>query len=91
MTLYYQNLSQISFFPTVFPDGSEIDFHNNFKLIEELEPGETVSYVLLVPKIEGNWVFRITPSENSPQFFINPDKKPNSLKDYRYQVTASGA
>ena len=49
VTLYYTNLKSLSFFPSVMPNNSEISFHKNFKLLEELEPYEVVSYVLKVP------------------------------------------
>ena len=49
VTLYYNDLKSLSFFPSVMPNNSEITFKRNFKLLEELEPYEMVSYVLNVP------------------------------------------
>jgi hypothetical protein len=90
VTLLVLGIKEITFFPTIFANGSTIKFHNNMFLIEELEPNEIVSYVLEVPQIEGNWVFSITPSENNPKFFINPDRMPENLEDYLYKGTALG-
>ena len=90
VTLNVLGIREISFFPTIFANGETISFHNNMFLIEELEPNEVVSYVLEVPEVEGNWVFTITPSENSPKFYINPDKMPAKLDDYLYKGTAIG-
>lgn len=90
VTLLVLGIREISFFPTIFANGETISFHNNMFLIEELEPNEVVSYILEVPEVEGNWIFTITPSENNPKFYINPDKMPANLEDYLYKGTAVG-
>ncbi len=62
-----------NFFPTVMANKSELKFNNYLQLIEELEAGEDVIYELTVPKIKGDWLFSLLPTEGETQFYINPD------------------
>jgi hypothetical protein len=89
VTIYSQFIDSISFFPSLMPNGSDIDFKRNFKLTEEIEPFEIVSYVLKVPKIKGKWVFTLTPTENSAQLYLNPDFAPQKLDQYHFQLIAN--
>ena len=88
VTLYVDNLNYLYFFPTIFPNNSDLHFNNFLYLIEELENNEVVTYELNVPKIEGNWVFTLIPTEGSANLYINPDVKPDKLANYKYQAKA---
>ena len=90
VTIYVYNVEHIYFFPTIFANDSEINFNTYLFLIEEVEPRELVTYKLVVPKTQSDWLFSVIPTEGTPDFYINPDFKPNSLKEYKYKATGQG-
>lgn len=90
ITIYTENIEYIYFIPSILANGAELNFRSSLNILEELEEGEKLTYVLRVPKIFGNWLFRVVPQENSPQFFINPDKKQKFLKNYLLKSEEDG-
>lgn len=90
VTLKIHNVKNINFFPTIFDNNSEIKFHAMLSLLEELEPADVVTYKLVVPKTEQNWIFTITPTGGHPTMYLNPDNKPSELKDYAYKAVGNG-
>lgn len=90
VTLILENIDIAYFFPTIYPEMSEISFHSNLNLIEELEKNEEITYIIKVPSQDINWLFSIFPTTNDVNFYINPEEKPGFLKKYRYQAEDEG-
>lgn len=88
VSVYVENVHFISFMPTIFANGSTLKFDHYMFLIEELEVGEMISYVLEVPKSEDDWLFTVNPIEGHVELFVNPDEKPSSISSYKYDVSS---
>ena len=65
VTIILEGVNFFNFFPTILPNGSELKFNNFLQIIEELEKNEDVTYELTVPKIKGDWVFTLMPTEGN--------------------------
>lgn len=76
----------LNFMPSVLANGSEIKFHESLNLLEEIEIGEQVDYVLSVPKVDEHWIFTIDAIEGAVTLYINPDFKEKELKSYKYRA-----
>lgn len=90
VTLKVKNIKMCNFFPTVFANGAEIRFSHAMSMIEELEVGEVITYKLVVPKSDENWLFTIIPTEGNSIMYINPDTKPVGFDGYRYKSQGEG-
>ena len=90
VTLILENIDTAYFFPTIYSEMSEISFHKNLNLIEELEKNEEITYIIKIPSNEINWLFSIHPTTKDASFYINPEEKPSSLKNYRYKAENEG-
>lgn len=91
VTIYNKDVETTTFLPTILPNGSTIKFDHTLSLLEEIEIGEQVEYVLQVPLTDDNWVFSIMPIEGGVQAYINPDRKEARLLDYKYRATSHRA
>ena len=92
ITLIFKNVGMILFFPILSDDKKELTIENGYRIFEELEVGQKITFVLNMPldKDDVDWMFSIEPNEGNPDFYINPDVKPKNLEDYRYKGTADG-
>ena len=90
VTLKLKDIQSCNFFPTVFANGSEINFNSSLSLIEELNPNETVTYKLLMPKSDDTWSFSLIPTERYSIMRINPDTKPQNVEDYGFVTSGKG-
>jgi hypothetical protein len=86
VSIYVDNISFVTFMPTIFANGSTLKFQQFMFLIEELEINEEISYVMQVPKSDDNWIFSLFPMEGGVKLYINPDIKPEKLEDYKYSI-----
>ena len=85
VSIYVRDITMIYFFPTVFANYSQLNFHKYLFLLEEVEGNEIVTYELNVPDHKGDWVFTIQPMEGSPQMFVNPDEAVENISQYKYK------
>ena len=51
-------------------------------MLEELEAKEHLTYNFKVPSGNFSWIFKVTPTQNATDFYINGDKKPENYMDY---------